>query len=106
MSLSRTAAKRDANEDEIVRALESAGYTVERLSDEGIPDLLVGRVPPSHKALTYWLLLEVKSGPTKPLTKAQERFFERTEGLPRFVVTTPEHALAAARYWLGGHLDG
>jgi hypothetical protein len=102
----RTAAKRDGNEDEIVEALEGAGYKVFPLSDEGIPDLLVGRVPPSHKALTYWLLLEVKSGPTKPLTKAQEQFFQRTEGLPRFVVTTAEAALKAARYWLGGHLDG
>jgi hypothetical protein len=102
----RTAAKRDANEQAIIEALKGAGYFVEQLNGEGIPDLLVARVPPSHKARTYWLLLEVKAiGKSTALTAAQQRFNERTEGLPRFVVTTAEKALEAARYWLGGGLD-
>jgi hypothetical protein len=102
----RTAAKRDGNEAEIVSALRSAGYSVFPMSDEGIPDLLVARVPPAHNTRCYWLLLEVKAiGKSTALTTAQERFWQQTEGLPRFVVTTVEQALQAARYWLGGGLD-
>jgi hypothetical protein len=96
----RTAARRDLAEDDIVTALRGAGYTVHKISDEGIPDLLVSR----HGA-GKWLLLEVKSI-GKTLTKAQEKFFAQTEGCPRYMVTTAEDALKAARYWLGGHLDG
>lgn len=100
----RTAAKRDAVEPEIMAALKAAGYSVAQVSDDGLPDLLVWRKPPSPHAHSAWLLLEVK-GPGKTLTKAQERFFERTEGLPRFVVSTPQAALAAAGYWLGSGFD-
>lgn len=81
-------------------ALRSAGYTVFRISDEGIPDLLVGRVGCPH-----WLLLEVKS-PGGVLTKAQERFFRATQGANRYMVNNAADALAAARYWLGGKIDG
>ena len=49
----RQAAKRDANEEAIVRALEAVGASVERLSAKGVPDLLVG-----FRGATY--LLEVK----------------------------------------------
>jgi hypothetical protein len=95
----RTAAKRDSREAEIISALRAEGYTVFPISDNGIPDLLVSR-----KGKAAWLLLEVKS-PTGTLTKAQERFFQQTEGCPRFMVTNALDALAAARYWLGGGLD-
>jgi len=50
----RVAAKRDANEPEIVNALVRAGATVERLSMQGVPDLLVG-----YQGRTY--LIEVKT---------------------------------------------
>jgi len=95
----RQAAKRDGNEAEIVSALRAEGYTVFQISDDGIPDLLVSRI-----GRPAWLLLEVKSR-TGTLTKAQERFFQQTEGCPRFMVTNALDALAAARYWLGGGLD-
>ena len=100
----RTAAKRDAVEPSILAALRSAGYTVFQVSDDGIPDLLVCRVPPWPRASTQWLLLEVKA-PGTTLTKAQAEFWSRTEGLPRFVVTNADAAVAAARYWLGGGFD-
>jgi hypothetical protein len=53
--LHRRAARRDANEAKIVAALRQVGATVERLSIEDVPDLLVG-----FRGETY--LLEVKSG--------------------------------------------
>jgi len=57
----RRAARRDRNEAEIVRALEQVGASVQRLSERGVPDLLIG-----------WrgqnLLLEIKEplGPRTP----------------------------------------
>ena len=54
-----TAGKRDANEAEIVAALQRVGATVERITTGGgVPDLLVG----------YWrknYLMEVKQGKNK-----------------------------------------
>jgi hypothetical protein len=43
MSLHRTAAKRDQNESVYVELFEKAGITVERLSEKGKPDLLLGK---------------------------------------------------------------
>ena len=95
----RRAAKRDTVEEGIIAALRGEGFTVFQISDEGIPDLLIGR-----KGNPHWLLLEVKS-PGGVLTKAQEKFFKATEGATRFMVTNAEDALAYARYWLGRGLD-
>ena len=50
----RTAAKRDSNEPETIRALEALGATVVRLSAPGLPDLLVAYRGKIH-------LFEVKS---------------------------------------------
>jgi len=96
----RRAAKRDNAEPDIIEALRSSGYGVWPVSDEAVPDLLVWRI-----GCPLFLLLEVKTG-TRPLTEAQERFFAVTEGTARFIVRCPEQALAAARAWLGGKLDG
>ena len=52
----RKAAKRDANEREIIDALEAYGVSVTRLSQEGVPDLLC-----STKKGKWWFLVEVKS---------------------------------------------
>ncbi len=49
----RRVARRDANEAEIVAALERIGVVVIRLSDPGVPDLLC------HRA-GRWLPIEVK----------------------------------------------
>lgn len=64
MSLNRRAARRDANEAEIIRALRAVGASVHQLSGAGVPDLLVG-----YRGRT--LLLEVKTA-TGKATEAQE----------------------------------
>lgn len=51
----RRAAKRDANEPEIIRALLAVGATVARLNDPHVPDLVVG-----FRGVNY--LIEVKHG--------------------------------------------
>lgn len=99
----RRAAKRDANEREIIDALESAGAAVAQLSGEGIPDLLVSY----RNDLT---LLEVKDrgkptrvahrrnrdGTMSPaLMPAQVVWWKRWNGKPPVIVCTPEEALAA-----------
>ena len=67
MSLNRYAKKRDANELEIVQALEVLGFSVERLDTP--VDLLVGK-------FGVTLLVEVKTK-TGKLTKAQKKFINR-----------------------------
>lgn len=49
----RRAAQRDGNEQQIIDAARRCGATVQRLSDRGVPDLLIG-----HIGKTY--LVEVK----------------------------------------------
>lgn len=90
MSLARYAKKRDANEREIIDALESAGISCWQL-DKPV-DLLCwdGRKV---------FLLEVKNG-SGGLTPDQEAFlahFEaRGDSAPVWVVKTPQEALQAA----------
>ncbi len=55
----RRQAIRDANEPEIVDALERVGATVARLSGKGLPDLLVG-----FRGVNY--AIEVKDGSKVP----------------------------------------
>lgn len=85
----RRAAKRDDNEPLIVRAIQSAGWTVVRVSDRGVPDLLCakdGRLE----------MLEVKSG-DGDLTPAQRETFTKlaTAGVLVQVVRSPWEALAS-----------
>lgn len=92
MSLNRYAVRRDANEAEIVRALQRVGAHVERL-DEPV-DLCVGWGQ-------RWVWIEVKD-PAKPpsdrrLTAGQAQFMARARalGLPATVALTPSDALRA-----------
>lgn len=63
----RRAAKRDANEREIIEALESlGGVTVQQLDGAGVPDLLVGCDGVN-------LLLEVKDGDKPPSARKLTR---------------------------------
>ena len=89
MGLNRYAARRDANEDDIVDALLANGFDVYKLSKP--LDLLVWR--PNGVG---FLLLEVKQ-PTGRTTDAQDEFLARTAMLPRGVVRTAEEALELAR---------
>lgn len=83
MTIWRRAAKRDENEEAIVRALTSAGCRTWRLSRPF--DLLVHRSG-------VWHVLEVKRASGR-LTAAQER--DIAGGLPVHVVRTAEEALRA-----------
>lgn len=82
MSLKRHNPKRDANEPEIVRALESIGCDVTRL-DKPV-DLVVG-----YRGRT--VLLEVKTKDGK-LTEDQKKFFQLFRG-EAYIVRTPERAI-------------
>lgn len=83
--------KRDANEKAIVETLRKCGFLVQQIDQGGgVPDLLVcagGRV----------VLLEVKDGPKKKLTPAQQKWHAQWEGAPVFVVDSIESALAAVQ---------
>lgn len=91
MSLKRWSARRDANEAAIVDALRTVGAGVIRLSQTGVPDLLVlfrGRV---H-------LLEVKRAKARGqgagrATMAQEQL--AAQGWPVSVTRTTDEALRA-----------
>lgn len=89
----RRKARVDGNQEDIAKALEAAGATVERklarLGD-GIPDLLVG-----FRKRTF--LLEVKDGSRPPserrLSDDEAKWHRRWRGQVA-VVETPEAALA------------
>jgi hypothetical protein len=86
VSLHRYAKARDANEPQIVRLLETAGYSVERVD---VPcDLIVGRGRTTH-------LVEVKM-PGEKLTPAQEAFQAKHRGCYH-VVTEGEAAITELR---------
>lgn len=79
------AAKRDGNEQTIVRTLEGIGAQVYRLSQKGLPDLLVcfnGRT----------ILVEVKSK-GGALTPAQYDTLQAWQGAPIEIVWTVNEAL-------------
>ncbi len=76
------AKKRDANELEIVKALEKVGATVKRLDDL---DLLVGYRGKTH-------LMECKTL-TGKLTDPQKDFIKEWKGSPLHIVRTPEAAI-------------
>ncbi len=87
----RWAARRDQAEGPIVQALRHAGWTVERVSAPGFPDLLCVR-------RGEVVLLEVKSK-RGSMERAQVKLHARLRaaGLTVAIVTTPEEALAAVR---------
>jgi len=84
----RHAARVDKNQSEVIAALRAAGAYVWII---GLPvDLLVG-----YKDRT--LLMEVKTGPKKPLTALQHDFFANWTGGTLARVDGPEAALSALR---------
>ena len=87
MSIKRYAARRDNNERAIVDALEGVGATVVSISENGVPDLLVG-----WRGETY--LIEVK-GKRGKLTPPQEAFIGGWDGSPVRVVRSVNEALQA-----------
>lgn len=85
MSLNRYAAKRDANEQEIIDALERVGADVTQLDEPA--DLLVD-------FRGTWHLLEVKVSERSKLTDKQANFHSAHPGRVR-IVWTPLMALRA-----------
>ena len=83
MSINRRAAKRDANEREIIDALESVGASVEQLDKF---DLVVG-----YRGINY--LLEVKDIGGR-LTASQRKYSDEWRG-QYAIVWTVEEALQA-----------
>ena len=80
----RRAARVDATQEAIVSALRAAGAYVWVI---GLPvDLLVG-----YKGHTF--CVEVKSGPSKRLTRLQADFFENWSGSTLARIDCPEAAL-------------
>lgn len=88
----RRAAKTDANQAEIVKALRAAGATVQSLAavGQGVPDLLVG-------IRGQTLLMEVKDGKKPPserrLTPDQMEWHGAWRGGPLAVVDGVDAAL-------------
>jgi hypothetical protein len=72
MSIHRQAAKRDANEGEIIKSLREVGATVQQLSVKGCADLLVG-----FRGANW--LMEVKVGKAK-LTDPEYEWHESWRG--------------------------
>jgi len=82
----RYAARVDENQAEVVKVLRDAGCYVWPI---GLPvDLLVG-----YKNQTF--LMELKSGPTKRLTRLQQDFFAKWCGGTLCRIDSPEAALRA-----------
>jgi hypothetical protein len=90
----RRAARRDDNEQDIIKAMREAGAYVKQINDEGLFDLLV-----SHRGET--LLIEVKDGAKPPsarrLTEAELKFHEEWPGSDLFIITSVEEAIALLR---------
>lgn len=96
----RGRAKKDANHNEIVAALEKCGATVRDLShaSNGVPDLLVW-------VREQWHLVEVKNPETgygkRGLNERQKKWATDWRGGPVFILRTVDEAIAFAR----GKLD-
>lgn len=87
MTINRWAKRVDANQEQIISALEAVGASVLIV---GKPlDLLVG-VPQSKKLAFF----ECKVKDTGKLTKAQLDFLDKWSAYPLFVVDSPEVAVA------------
>ena len=90
----RRAARRDANEQDIIKAMREAGAYVKVINDEGLFDLLV-----SHRGET--LLIEVKDGAKPPsarrLTDAEQKFHDEWPGADLYIVNSVEEAVALLR---------
>ncbi len=96
----RLAAKRDANEPDICAALTAAGFKFARVSDKGLPDLIVWR-----PGCPTFVLMEIKDEDGQ-LTSAQLKFWTDSAGTLRFIVRSPESAVKVAETWIGRPEDG
>ena len=95
----RRAARRDANEKEVITALREAGAFVKAVNDEGLFDLIVGYIGPS--GCEHVLFLEVKDGAKPPsaraLTPAEAKFHEEWPLSNLHIINSVEEAIALLR---------
>jgi hypothetical protein len=95
----RRAARRDDNEQAIIKAMRAEGAYVKAINDEGTFDLLVGYMGTSDRF--YTLLIEVKDGAKPPstrrLTDAEAKFHNEWPGENLHIVNSVEEALALLR---------
>ena len=86
----RLAARRDANEDQVVSALQACGAYVKKINGSGEFDLLVW-----YRG--YTLLLEIKDGRRPPseqkLTPAEQKFHAEWPGDNLHIVNSVDAAL-------------
>jgi Holliday junction resolvase len=80
--MSHQIGNRDKNEPEVIQALEAQGFTVDRISGKGLPDLLIS------KAGRMWLC-EVKM-PKGKLKPSQVEWAEKWRGPAPLVLRTVE----------------
>jgi hypothetical protein len=90
----RRAARRDDNEQDIIRAMREAGAYVKVINDEGLFDLLV-----NYRGET--MLIEVKDGAKPPsarrLTEAEQKFHDEWPGSDLYIINSVDEALALLR---------
>ena len=96
--MSRRASKVDANQAQIVSALEAAGATVQSLAPigKGCPDLLVAAPRKEYfngKADVGMFLLEIKNKDGKDEVNAAQQKWHIEWNAPVYVVYGPEEAL-------------
>jgi len=95
----RRAARRDDNEQSIIKAMRAEGAYVKQINDEGLFDLLVAYTGPS--GFQHTLLIEVKDGSKPPsarrLTPAEAKFHDEWPLSNLFIIIDPEHAVALLR---------
>lgn len=102
---------RDANEKDVIAALQAAGWSVSRLEpvakDKGLPDLVIGKA--GHTTLAE---VKVPAGPRggrkgKKPTEEQETWHAQWRGARVLVLDSGDNAenVARAEQWLLTHKE-
>ena len=91
-------ARRDTSEAEIIAAYKACGYSVRKIAQRGLPDLLVWRHLTTRPETQMWFS-EAKTGKGKLREGTQTWWAE--EGLPVLVMRSAEDVLAWHRQQTG-----
>jgi hypothetical protein len=91
MSLKRFAARRDSSEPDIIVALRAFGFSVQQLSGENVPDLLIGKLGVTR-------VVEVKTG-NAPFKPGQRAWWAKWLGNGLIVLRTVEDVERLNRLW-------
>lgn len=91
MTLKRFAARRDQSEPDIIKALRAFGFSVQQLSGENVPDLLIGKLGVTR-------VVEVKTG-NAPFKPGQRNWWAKWNGNALMVLRTVEDVEWLDRHW-------